>query len=121
MNAQHDPQQEPAQQAPHPADSPSADSPSADSPSADSPERVQRLHPVNVTHLVFGVVFATFLGIWALVTADVVSNDDLRWLLPVPWLLAGAAGLVVATFGRSGRRQTATPAPAPAPRQHPDL
>ena len=114
MNAQHDPQQESAQQAPHPADSPSADS-----PSANSRERVQRLHPVNVTHLVFGVVFATFLGIWALVTADVVSNDDLRWLLPVPWLLAGAAGLVVATFGRSGRRQTA--APAPAPRQHPDL
>ena len=70
-----------------------------------SPERHRGTHPVNVTHLVFGVVFATFLGIWALVTGDVVSNDDLRWLLPVPWLLAGAAGLVVATLGGPARRR----------------
>lgn len=92
MNTQHDPeQQDPAQHRP--------------AQHSHSPERVRGTHPVNVTHLVFGVVFATFLGIWALVTADVVSNDDLRWLLPVPWLLAGAAGLVVATLGGPARRR----------------
>lgn len=61
-------------------------------------------HPVHLAHLVWGVVFAAFLGIWALVATDTVPTDDLRWLLPVPWLLAGTAGLLAAALGRRPRR-----------------
>jgi hypothetical protein len=50
-------------------------------------------HPVNITQLVMGVAFAGMLLIWALVAGDVVGRGDYRWLLPVPWLAAGAAGL----------------------------
>ena len=50
-------------------------------------------HPVNITHLVMGVAFAGMLLVWALVTGDVVSAEDDRWLWPIPWLAAGAVGL----------------------------
>lgn len=60
-------------------------------------------HPIQVTHLIFGIAFLTFVGIWAALTADVVQSADLRWLLPVPWLLAGAGGLVASTVGRRAR------------------
>lgn len=52
-------------------------------------------HPVNVGHLVMGVALLGLLTVWALVEGDVVDGDDLRWVLPVPWVLAGVAGLVV--------------------------
>lgn len=51
-------------------------------------------HPVNIGHLVMGVAFAGLAVVWALVVGDVVEGDDIRWLLPVPWVLAGVAGLV---------------------------
>ncbi len=51
-------------------------------------------HPVNIGHLVMGVAFTGLLVVWALVAGDVVEGEDVRWLLPVPWVLAGAAGLV---------------------------
>lgn len=41
-----------------------------------------------------GVAFAGMLVIWALIEGNVVETDEYRWLLPVPWLAAGAAGLV---------------------------
>ena len=41
-----------------------------------------------------GVAFAGLTVVWALVAFDVVAGDDVRWLLPVPWVLAGLAGLV---------------------------
>jgi hypothetical protein len=50
-------------------------------------------HPVNVGHLVMGLAFLCFVGAWALVQTDVVTGDDIRWLLPLPWLVAGAVGL----------------------------
>lgn len=50
-------------------------------------------HPVNTAHLVMGVAFLGLVAVWALVTGDVVDGGDTRWLLPVPWLLAGAAGI----------------------------
>lgn len=52
------------------------------------------LHPVNVLHLVMGVAFAGIAVIWALVESGTVGASDLRWLLPVPWVAAGIAGLV---------------------------
>lgn len=51
-------------------------------------------HPVEIAHLVMGVAFAGMTVVWALVVSGAVSDDDVRWLLPVPWVLAGAAGLV---------------------------
>lgn len=51
-------------------------------------------HPVDIAHLVMGVAFAGMTVVWALVVSGAVSDDDIRWLLPVPWVLAGAAGLV---------------------------
>lgn len=55
------------------------------------------LHPVNTGHLVMGIAFAGILAVWALFITDQVTTDDLRWLIPLPWVLAGAVGLVVAT------------------------
>jgi hypothetical protein len=57
-------------------------------------------HPVNVGHFVMGIAFLGIVLIWILVEADAVTGDDIRWLLPVPWVLAGAAGLVATTRRR---------------------
>lgn len=57
-------------------------------------------HPINTVHLVMGLVFAGLLGIWALVVTDRVPTDDLRWLIPLPLLFAGAAGLAAFAVGR---------------------
>lgn len=59
-------------------------------------------HPINVGHFVMGLAFVGILGIWALVQGDVVDGGDVRWLLPLPWVLAGIAGLLATTL--SGRR-----------------
>ncbi|WP_374457290.1 hypothetical protein [Nocardioides sp.] len=64
----------------------------------DAPEKPSGLHPVNVGHLVMGVAFAGLVLVWALVQGDVVATDELRWLLPVPWLAAGAAGLAATVW-----------------------
>lgn len=69
-------------------------------------------HPVHVGHLVMGLAFLGLVGIWGAVQYGGVSSDDLRWLLPLPWVFAGAAGLLAVTL--SGRRGTAAPVPAPA-------
>ena len=58
-------------------------------------------HPVNIGQLVMGVAFLGLVAVWALIQGEVVGGDDVRWLLPVPWLFAGLAGLL-ATL-RSGR------------------
>jgi hypothetical protein len=60
-------------------------------------------HPVNVGHLVMGVAFITMVGVWALIQGDVIDDDDVRWLLPVPWVLAGLAGLLA--IGLSGSKR----------------
>jgi hypothetical protein len=52
------------------------------------------VHPVNVLHLVMGVAFAGIVVLWALVESGAVGATDLRWLLPIPWVAAGVAGLV---------------------------
>jgi hypothetical protein len=66
-------------------------------------------HPVNVGQLVMGVAFLGLVAVWALIQGDVVGGDDVRWLLPVPWVLAGLAGLSAAT--RSGRDWSARAEP----------
>jgi hypothetical protein len=65
-------------------------------------ERPSARHPVNVGHLVMGIAFLGLVGVWALIQGDVVGGSDVRWLLPVPWVLAGLAGLL-ATAMSSGK------------------
>ncbi|NYG55071.1 hypothetical protein [Nocardioides perillae] len=60
-------------------------------------------HPVDVGQLVMGVAFLGLVGLWALIASDRVGGDDVRWLLPLPWLLAGGAGL--AAVALAGRRR----------------
>jgi hypothetical protein len=63
-------------------------------------------HPVNVGHLVMGIAFLGLVGVWALVQGDVVGDGDVRWLLPLPWVLAGLAGLLA--VGLSGSKRWST-------------
>lgn len=67
----------------------------------DAPEKPTGWHPVNITQLVMGVAFAGIVLVWALVQGDVVETDELRWLLPIPWLAAGAAGLAATVWRRA--------------------
>ncbi len=62
-------------------------------------------HPVNVGQLVMGLAFLGLVGIWGLVESGVAHSHDVRWLLPVPWVVAGAAGLVAATLSNRRRRR----------------
>ena len=67
----------------------------------DAPDKPSGRHPVNITQLVMGVAFAGIVLVWALVQGDVVETDELRWLLPIPWLAAGAAGLAATVWRRA--------------------
>jgi hypothetical protein len=61
-------------------------------------------HPVNVLHLVFGVALLGMVVNWALIQSDVVAAHNLRWLLPIPWVAAGAAGLIATAPRLRGTR-----------------
>ena len=63
-------------------------------------------HPVNVGHLVMGLAFIGLVAVWSLVANDVVDNEDIRWLLPVPWVTAGLGGLLALAV--TGSRRYAT-------------
>ena len=66
-------------------------------------------HPVNIGHLVMGLAFVGLVGVWGLYQGGVVDSHDIRWLLPLPWVLAGIAGLLATTLtsrDRWGARQT---------------
>ena len=71
-----------------------------------STEHPSGRHPVNVGHLVMGIAFLGLVGVWALIQGDVVGGTDVRWLLPVPWVLAGLAGLLA--IGLSGSKRWST-------------
>ena len=72
----------------------------------DTVDKESGRHPVNVGHLVMGIAFLGLVGVWALIQGDVVGDGDVRWLLPVPWVLAGLAGLLA--IGLSGSKRWAT-------------
>lgn len=87
-------------------------------PPTETRERRTGRHPVNVGHLVMGIAFLGIVGAWAFVQADVVEGSHIRWLLPVPWVLAGLAGLIATAVAGSRRwstRQVGWIAPSPAP------
>lgn len=64
------------------------------------PQRPTGWHPVNVGHLVMGVALLGLLLVWGLTVTDAVGEEQMRWLMPVPWVLGGVAGLVAAPFSR---------------------
>lgn len=74
-------------------------------------------HPVNVAHLVMGVAFLGLTLVWALIASDTVEGNDIRWLMPIPWVAAGAAGVLASILaGRSNgfaQRQTGWVTPDP--------
>lgn len=70
-----------------------------------APDQHPWRHPLNVAHLVMGLAFLGLVVVWALIVGEVVGGDDIRWLLPVPWVLAGAAGLVATAL--AARRSSA--------------
>ncbi len=74
---------------------------------ADAPTPTGWSHPINTGHLVMGIAFAGLVAVWALITGGVVDDDAIRWLLPIPWVAAGAIGLAAATLG-SLRSRNAT-------------
>jgi len=71
-------------------------------PAVPSPDRPW--HPVHIAHLVMGLAFLGLVTVWVVVVPlNAVELDHARWLLPLPWLVAGAAGLVATVL--SGRRR----------------
>ena len=56
--------------------------------------RQSGFHPVSIGHLVMGIALLGLAGVWALVEGDVVDHDDLRWLLPIPWVVADRKSVV---------------------------
>ncbi len=71
---------------------------------------------MNIGHLVMGIAFLGLTGVWGLVTGDAVEENDIRWLLPLPWVLAGLGGLaalVSADRRRMTRRHTGWVDPTP--------
>lgn len=78
---------------------------------AEAPSTAWRRHPVNVSHLVMGTAFVLISLIAFGLALGVVDAHDLRWLLPVPWVVAGAAGLAASAL--RGGRSADRPAPGP--------
>lgn len=62
------------------------------------------LHPINIGHLVMGVAFLGLFVIWVLIESGAAEASDLRWLLPIPWVAAGAAGLIATAPRLRGSR-----------------
>ena len=63
-----------------------------------------KTHPLNVSYLVLGLVFLGISGSWALHAWEVVDTAQIRWLLPLTLVVAGAIGLVAfAAKGLGGR------------------
>lgn len=79
-------------------------------------------HPVAIGHLVMGLAFLGLTAIWGAVRADLVSDKDIQWLLPLPWVFAGGAGLLAVVLAGRRRpvRAASSPDGAAAPEDHED-
>ena len=61
-------------------------------------------HPVNIGHLVMGTAFAGMVIVWAIFAGGAIRDDNIGWLMGIPWVGAGAAGLVAMAV--SARRRS---------------
>ena len=61
-------------------------------------------HPVNIGHLVMGTAFAGTVIVWAIFSGGAIRDDNIGWLMGIPWVGAGAAGLVAMAV--SARRRS---------------
>lgn len=65
-------------------------------------------HDVDVTSLVFGLIFLGAAGAWALVQSDLISLPALSVAGPAVLIVAGVIGLVATVLGTArGRRSLA--------------
>ena len=62
-------------------------------------------HPVHIGHLVMGLAFVGVVVVWWLVQSDLLDGDDVRWVVPLPLVFAGGAGLLATVL--AGRRRAA--------------
>ena len=69
-------------------------------------EQDSGFHQLNIGHLVMGIALLGLVGVWALWQNEVVTGDDVHWLLPVPWVVAGLVGLAATAV--TGQRRYAT-------------
>ena len=60
-------------------------------------------HATDVISLVFGVIFAGFVALWALRGTDLISVSQLGLVGPAVLIAAGAVGLVVALRDSTNR------------------
>jgi hypothetical protein len=65
-----------------------------------------KTHPLNVSHLVIGLVFLGISGSWALRASNVITAGDIHWLLPLTLVAAGVIGLVAFAAKGLGRDRT---------------
>ena len=66
-------------------------------------DRPSGWHQISIGHLVMGLAFLGIVGVWGLIQTDTVTGDDIRWLMPIPWVSAGIVGLVAMALA-AGRR-----------------
>jgi len=68
------------------------------------PDHGSPWHPTHIPHLVMGLALIGLVTVWAVVVPlGALELRHARWLMPLPWLVAGAAGLT-ATVLSSRRR-----------------
>ncbi|MXG89437.1 hypothetical protein [Nocardioides flavescens] len=71
--------------------------------------RPSGFHPVSTGHLTTGVAVLGLVGAWALWQFGPAGNDDVRWLVAAPWVLAGLVGLVASAVTGGRRHRTHGP------------
>lgn len=71
-----------------------------------TPQSATGRHPVNISHLVMGLAFLGIVAVWALVASGAAGDADLRWLMPLPWIVAGAVGLIASVLNHRNDNNT---------------
>ncbi len=61
-------------------------------------------HPVETGYLVMGIAFLSFTAVWGGYQLGWWDSHSMRFLMPVPWVLGGAIGLIALAI--SSRRRT---------------
>ena len=89
----------------------------------DTIDRPSGRHQISIGHLVMGLAFLGIVGVWGLIQTDTVTGDDIRWLMPIPWVVAGVVGLAATAITgprRHAVRQTGWVGAQPAEPEQPE-